>query len=74
MLSGGCTNAGERVRLPDAGSVLSFRGVHFTPRLNGEVWAGPNAVPSLHREGYRASFRLRNAHELLANPGMVAAT
>lgn len=48
-----------------------FLGVHFTPRLNGEVWAGPNAVPSLDREGYRrAGFRLRDARELLAYPGM----
>ena len=36
-----------------------FLGVHFTPRMDGEVWAGPNAVPSMHREGYsRASIRL----------------
>jgi L-2-hydroxyglutarate oxidase LhgO len=47
-----------------------FLGVHFTPRMNGEVWAGPNAVPSFHREGYgRASVRLRDAWELLGYPG-----
>jgi 2-hydroxyglutarate dehydrogenase len=23
---------------------LPFLGVHFTPRMNGEVWLGPNAV------------------------------
>jgi L-2-hydroxyglutarate oxidase LhgO len=47
-----------------------FLGVHFTPRMDGEVWAGPNAVPSLHREGYgRASFRLHDARELLDYPG-----
>ncbi len=30
-----------------------FLGVHFTPRIDGEVWAGPNAVLALAREGYR---------------------
>ena len=30
-----------------------FLGVHFTRRVNGELWAGPNAVPALAREGYR---------------------
>jgi L-2-hydroxyglutarate oxidase LhgO len=29
-----------------------FLGVHFTRRLNGEVWAGPNAVLAFAREGY----------------------
>ncbi len=30
-----------------------FLGVHLTRRLDGEVWAGPNAVLALAREGYR---------------------
>ena len=30
-----------------------FLGVHFTPRMDGEVWAGPNAVLAFAREGYR---------------------
>jgi L-2-hydroxyglutarate oxidase len=30
-----------------------FLGVHFTRRLDGEVWAGPNAVLAFAREGYR---------------------
>lgn len=29
-----------------------FLGVHFTPRMNGEVWLGPNAVLAFAREGY----------------------
>jgi (S)-2-hydroxyglutarate dehydrogenase len=29
-----------------------FLGVHFTRKLNGEIWAGPNAVLALAREGY----------------------
>jgi L-2-hydroxyglutarate oxidase LhgO len=30
-----------------------FLGVHFTPRHDGEVWAGPNAVLAFARAGYR---------------------
>lgn len=33
--------------VPDAR--LPFLGVHFTRRLDGQVWAGPNAVPVLGR-------------------------
>lgn len=29
-----------------------FLGVHFTKRIDGAVWAGPNAVPAFAREGY----------------------
>jgi L-2-hydroxyglutarate oxidase LhgO len=32
---------------------LPFLGVHFTKRIDGEVWAGPNAVLAFAREGYR---------------------
>jgi L-2-hydroxyglutarate oxidase LhgO len=30
-----------------------FLGIHFTRRVDGEVWAGPNAVLAFSREGYR---------------------
>jgi len=30
-----------------------FLGVHFTRRINGDVWAGPNAVMAFAREGYQ---------------------
>jgi len=29
-----------------------FLGVHFTPRMDGKVWLGPNAVLAMKREGY----------------------
>ncbi|MEQ2301336.1 L-2-hydroxyglutarate dehydrogenase, mitochondrial, partial [Ameca splendens] len=29
-----------------------FLGVHFTPRMDGSVWLGPNAVLAFKREGY----------------------
>ncbi|MBW3618620.1 MAG: L-2-hydroxyglutarate oxidase [Actinobacteria bacterium] len=32
---------------------LPFLGVHLTPRIDGSVWVGPNAVLSPAREGYR---------------------
>jgi L-2-hydroxyglutarate oxidase LhgO len=37
--------------VPDPG--FPFLGVHFTRRIDGDVWAGPNAVLALAREGYR---------------------
>jgi L-2-hydroxyglutarate oxidase len=30
-----------------------FLGIHLTRRVDGDVWAGPNAVPAFAREGYR---------------------
>ena len=30
-----------------------FLGVHFTPRMNNDIWLGPNAVLAFAREGYR---------------------
>jgi L-2-hydroxyglutarate oxidase len=30
-----------------------FLGVHFTPRMNGDLWLGPNAVLAFSREGYQ---------------------
>lgn len=39
-----------------------FLGVHLTKQINGDVWAGPNAVLAFAREGYRA--RDVNAREL----------
>ncbi len=49
---------------------LPFLGVHLTRRIDGEVWAGPNAVLALARERYgRASVDLRDLLETLAWPG-----
>lgn len=47
-----------------------FLGVHFTVRHDGEVWAGPNAVLALAREGYeRTDLDLRDLVETLAYRG-----
>ena len=47
-----------------------FLGVHFTRRIGGEIEAGPNAVLTLKRTGYRkGSFSLRDAWSTLSYPG-----
>ncbi|MBI2893646.1 MAG: L-2-hydroxyglutarate oxidase [Deltaproteobacteria bacterium] len=47
-----------------------FLGVHFTRRLDGEVWLGPSAVPALAREGYRrGTIELRDGLDTLTYPG-----
>lgn len=40
-----------------------FLGVHFTPRMNGDIWLGPNAVLAFAREGY--NFTTINPRDLL---------
>ena len=55
---------------PVPNPAFPFLGVHFTPRLDGRVEAGPNAVLAWHREGYRAGdVSLRDAADLLTYPG-----
>jgi L-2-hydroxyglutarate oxidase LhgO len=47
-----------------------FLGVHFSRRIGGQVWAGPNALPSLAREGYRrTSVRMRDLGSMMSFPG-----
>ncbi|MBI1814971.1 MAG: L-2-hydroxyglutarate oxidase [Deltaproteobacteria bacterium] len=49
-----------------------FLGVHFTRMVHGGVEAGPNAVLSLKREGYRKTdFDARDAWESLTFPGFI---
>ena len=38
-------------KVPDPN--FPFLGVHFTPRIDGSVWLGPNAVLAFAREGYK---------------------
>ncbi len=46
-----------------------FLGVHLTRAIDGSVHAGPNAVLSLKREGYRkGDISLRDSMEVLAYP------
>jgi len=47
-----------------------FLGVHFTKRYDGAVWAGPNAVLALSREGYgRIDLNLRDSLALARDAG-----
>ena len=47
-----------------------FLGVHFTRRLDGQLLAGPNAVPALAREGYsRLSLTPRDVADVVGFPG-----
>ena len=36
-----------------------FLGVHFTPRMDGTIWLGPNAVLAFAREGYNSGTSTR---------------
>ena len=52
--------------VPDPG--FPFLGVHFTRRIDGDVWAGPNAVLAFAREGYRRrDISLRDSADILAS-------
>ena len=47
-----------------------FLGAHFTRRMNGEVWLGPNAVLAFAREGYRRfDLNMRELAETLSYQG-----
>ena len=48
---------------------LPFLGVHFTRRVDDEVWVGPNAVLARGREGYGGRWNLRDLRESMAYPG-----
>jgi (S)-2-hydroxyglutarate dehydrogenase len=49
-----------------------FLGVHFTPRISGDVWLGPNAVLAFSREGYRfRDVQPRDMFDLFTSPGFL---
>lgn len=55
---------------PVPNPAFPFLGVHLTPRIDGRVEAGPNAVLAWRREGYhRGAFSARDAAEMLSFPG-----
>ncbi|KAM3595457.1 uncharacterized protein V6R79_023677 [Siganus canaliculatus] len=48
-----------------------FLGVHFTPRMDGSVWLGPNAVLAFKREGYKVyDFNARDFADALSFRGL----
>jgi len=49
-----------------------FLGVHFTPRMDGSVWLGPNAVLAFKREGYKWNdINLAELFDALKYPGFI---
>lgn len=55
---------------PVPNPAFPFLGVHLTPRIDGRVEAGPNAVLAWQREGYeRGAFSARDAADMLSFPG-----
>ncbi|XP_023030295.2 L-2-hydroxyglutarate dehydrogenase, mitochondrial [Leptinotarsa decemlineata] len=51
---------------------LPFVGVHFTPRMDGSVWLGPNAVLAFQREGYRwTDINPKELLDALSYPGFL---
>ncbi|MGC1378671.1 MAG: L-2-hydroxyglutarate oxidase [Anaerolineales bacterium] len=56
--------------VPNPASPFSFLGVHFTRMIDDSVHAGPNAVLSLKREGYRKTdFSLPDVLDTITYPG-----
>ncbi|XP_077477120.1 L-2-hydroxyglutarate dehydrogenase, mitochondrial [Stigmatopora argus] len=48
-----------------------FLGVHFTPRMDGSIWLGPNAVLAFKREGYKIyDFNARDLADALSFRGL----
>lgn len=48
-----------------------FLGVHFTPRMDGSVWLGPNAFLAFKREGYNLTdFNLKEFFDATSFPGL----
>ena len=48
-----------------------FLGVHFTPRMDGSVWLGPNAFLSFKREGYKfTDFKTSEFLDAVLFPGL----
>ncbi len=55
---------------PVADPRFPFLGIHLTRRIDGAVWAGPNAVLALARAGYRRrDVDARHVLGVLAHPG-----
>ncbi len=55
---------------PVPNPAFPFLGVHFTRMIDGSVHAGPNAVLSFKREGYKKTdFDLKDFTEVMTYPG-----
>ncbi|KAM5339950.1 L-2-hydroxyglutarate dehydrogenase, mitochondrial isoform 2-T2 [Glossophaga mutica] len=55
--------------VPD--SRFPFLGIHFTPRMDGSIWLGPNAVLAFKREGYKPfDFSARDIMDIITKSGL----
>jgi L-2-hydroxyglutarate oxidase LhgO len=62
----------HRLIYPVPDPAYPFLGVHFTPRIDGSVDIGPNAVLALAREGYRRrDLRPRDVLDIVRAPGFL---
>ncbi|MFT7669115.1 MAG: L-2-hydroxyglutarate oxidase [Planctomycetota bacterium] len=60
----------QRLIYPVPDPRFPFLGVHLTPRIGGAVDCGPNALPTMAREGYgKFSMNRRDAWSNLSWPG-----
>lgn len=47
-----------------------FLGVHFTPRMDGSIWLGPNALLAFRREGYKwTDIDIKELFDAIKYPG-----
>lgn len=69
-LAGRCENWFEHLVYPVPDPNLPFLGVHLTPRIDGAVLAGPNALLALAHEGYqRRDLDFSSLADMLGFPG-----
>jgi (S)-2-hydroxyglutarate dehydrogenase len=72
LLRGAAESLVRGLVYPVPDPAFPFLGVHFTRRHDDAVWAGPNAVPALAREGYaRTSLSPRDVLAGFAWPGFL---
>jgi L-2-hydroxyglutarate oxidase len=48
-----------------------FLGVHITPKMNGEIEVGPNALLSWNKENYSSSFNVKETFKILNNKALI---
>ncbi|KYR00876.1 hypothetical protein DLAC_02936 [Tieghemostelium lacteum] len=49
-----------------------FLGIHFTKKVSGDIWLGPNAVLAFHREGYSyKDISLQDLKEMITHGGLL---
>lgn len=52
--------------------LIALVGVHFTPRMDGSVWIGPNAVFAFAKEGYKSyQINIFELFDIFRYPGFL---